>query len=382
MESATESRTIALHHLDPDAEAALAPVVGELGLRRLPPGDSDARANLVVLSALRDEDAAFRLASVLTAGGARVLVVGRKEPDLILRALRAGACEFVVAGDHEELRRAVRDRFSPVDTAARGAVVAVFGAKGGTGATAVATNLAGALQQGGGRVCLVDADPNLGDVLSALDLPAGYALSDLLGDLRRLDRDLLDGSAQRHRSGIWVLAHGEDAGTTSGFGPEQLSTALAFLRGHYGQVVVDGLHGFGELSLAALDASNLLLLVTTQEVTAVRDARRCIDLFRRLGYGDEKLRLVVNRFQRQSRITVDVVAETLGVPVSATLANDYRTVSEAVAGGEIVVASAPRTQLARDLAALAALVAPAQSAAAPRSMLQRLLPRWAVAHGA
>ncbi len=356
-------RTILLHQLDAAAESALAGLVGELGLTRTAPpngaGADSLRPDVAVLSAAPDEDAAFRLAAALAAGGTRVLVVGHKDPDLILRALRAGACEFVVSGDHDELRRAVRRRFgSPGAEAARGSVVAVFGAKGGTGATSVATNLAGALVQGGERVCLLDVDPNLGDVLAALDMPPGFSTSDLLSNVRRLDRELLDGSVQQHRSGVAVLAPSDDPEAATAVPPEALASAVGFLRAHYGRVVADGLHGFGEASLAVLDASDLVLLVTTQEVTAVRDARRCLDLFRRIGYAGEKIHVVLNRYERSSRVTPDVIAETLGVPVAATLANDHRAMSDAIGRGDMVHAVAPRCQLARDLAALATLVAP------------------------
>ncbi len=355
--------TILLHQLGGAAESALSGVVAELGLiRTAAPGGAGAdslRPDVAVLSAAPDEDAAFRLAAALAAGGTRVLVVGRKDPDLILRALRAGACEFVVSGDHEELRRAVRrSSGTPGAEAARGSIVAVFGAKGGTGATSVATNLAGALVQGGERVCLVEVDPNLGDVLSALDMPPGFSISDLLSNVRRLDRELLDGSVQRHRSGVAVLAPSDDPETATAVRPEALASALGYLRAHYGRVVADGLHGFGEASVAVLDASDLVLLVTTQEVTAVRDARRCLDLFRRLGYGDDKIHVLLNRYERSSRVTPDVIAETLGVPVALTLANDHRSTSDAIGRGDLVDAVAPRCQLARDLAALARLVAP------------------------
>ncbi len=381
------TRTLLVHQLDRDAESALAALAAELRLTRVAAANGAAgerRPDVAVVSAARDEEAAFRLAAELAAGGAPVLVVGRKDPDLILRALRAGACEFVVTGDHDELRRAVRRRLRAGAEAPRGAVVAVLGAKGGTGATCVAANLAGAVRQGGERVCLVDVDPNLGDVLSALDLPAGFSISDLLSNLRRLDRELLDGSVQRHGAGIAVIAPAEDVQAATAVGAQGISEALAFLRGHYGVVVVDGLHGFGETALAALDASDLVLLVTTQEVTSVRDARRCLDLFGRLGYGEEKVRVVLNRYERPSKVTLEVVEETLGAPVAAALANDHRAVSDAIGRGALVLETAPRSQLARDLAALAAIVAPAAPDAQPprRSFLGRMFSRREEAHAA
>src|SRR6266545_4961481 len=152
-------------------------MAAELGLRV--GGGSGAKgatpANEVALvSVERDADAGFRLAASLARAGTRVVVHGpAKDADLILRALRAGAQEFVVAGDAEGLRRALENR-----TAAevRGRVVAVYPAKGGQGATTIATNLSGAFQRRGTRACIVDLDAALGAVASVLDVNPQYSL--------------------------------------------------------------------------------------------------------------------------------------------------------------------------------------------------------------
>jgi pilus assembly protein CpaE len=148
-------------------------------------------------------------------------------------------------------------------------------------------------------------------------------------------------------------------------------------------VVVDGLRGFGELQLAGLDASQHILLVVTQEIPALRNARRCVDLFRRLGYGDDRLRLVVNRHQRRARIPDDLLAETAGLPISARVGNDYQLVDRSIHAGSLVVDEAGRSPLGRDLSALVELLGePAQSPARTGSLLRRVFAGKAVPHGA
>ncbi len=97
------------------------------------------------------------------------------------------------------------------------------------------------------------------------------------------------------------------------------------------------------------------LRVVTQEVPAVRDARRCVELLRRLGH-EPKLKLVVNRFQRQLDITKEVIRETVGIPVSATVANDYPAVIRAINKGVLLAIEGKASAVAHDVDALLALL--------------------------
>src|SRR5262245_59368146 len=145
--------------------------------------------------------------NIVAAGGVVIVVSASKDSELILRAMRAGAKEFVLESDHEELKLAVRSQAQPSEQVeGTGSIVSVFGAKGGVGCTTIAANLAGALQDIGQRVCLVDLDLHLGDVLSFMDVAGNYSITDVLANMARLDRDLLSSSMTKHGSGVNVLA--------------------------------------------------------------------------------------------------------------------------------------------------------------------------------
>jgi pilus assembly protein CpaE len=313
-----------------------------------------------VIAAVGYQDGAtFPMVAELAAGGARVIVVSAtKDPELILQAMRAGAREFVMESDHDGLRRAVREQARPTEESGpRGVAITLFPTRGGVGATSIATNMAGALQRRGERVCLLDFDLHLGDVLSFLDLPGTYSITDVLANMGRLDRDLLDASVMRHPSGVRVLAQSgkvEEADQVRG---QDVAQLLTFLRRHFDRVVIDGVRGFDELSLAVLDASQKLLMVLTQDVPAVRNTKRCLDLFRRLGYGDAKVQLVLNRYQKDSKITPEVIADTVGLPVSHTLANDFASAIESINRGLLLYDVAPRSKLTKDIELLGPLVA-------------------------
>lgn len=382
-----EARSLVVYGPAAGGPEAVARLAADLGLRVEPlpsePVDGvPAAAELALVSVAADADAAFRAAAALARGGARVVVQGpAKDADLILRALRAGAHEYVVVGDADGLRRALGARNHAVE--ARGTVTAILGAKGGLGATTVAANLAGTLQASGARTCLLDLDPALGAVCAVLDVAPAYTIADLVANQHRLDRELLDRSLPHHRSGIAVVAPGDDVEAAERVDGGSVPGLLAFLRRHFDAVVVDGLRGFDDRSLAALDAADRVLLLVTQEVPAVRNAQRCLEVFRKLGYADGKVHVVLNRFQRGAAIGREIVEETLEAAVATTLANDFAAVSRAVGKGALLVEEAPRAQVTRDVAALAPLagLAPAD-AARPRSLLARIFSRGGGTHGA
>ena len=224
-----------------------------------------------IVSVKSDTPQRFGLIHNIAAAGGIVIVVSEsKDPELILRSMRAGAREFVLESDHEELRLAVRTHAKVTfGTGELGQVITVFGAKGGVGATAIATNLAGAMQRRSLRVCLVDLDLYLGDVLAFLDIPGSYSITDVLANMSRLDRELLATSVTKHRSGVSVLAQSSKVEEAEQIKGPDVTALLEFLRRNYDFVIVDGVRGFDELSLAALDGSQHVFMTLTQDV------RRC-----------------------------------------------------------------------------------------------------------
>jgi len=331
---------------------------------------------LVAIDAERAEG--LRQVAALAQAGVPVVALGSKDPDLILGSLREGARHYVADSDAAELRRVVQTLAgTSAPAAAQGELVAVFATRGGVGATTVAVNLAGELARRQERVCLLDFDLLLGDVLPFLDLSGGYSLSDVMANLGRLDREVLDASITQHSSGVHVLAQSGKLEEAERIRTGGVRGLVDFLRGHYRRLVVDGLSGFDELSLGVLDAAQQIVMVLTQDVPAVRSTKRCLELFRQLGYPDAKLKLVVNRYQRNSDITAAVIADAVGLPVAHVLANDFASASGAINKGVMLHEEAPKSSLTRDIEALAGVLA-GQESPEPRrtrSFLQGLLTR-------
>ena len=325
-----------------------------------------------IVSVKSDTPQRFGLIHNIAAAGGIVIVVSEtKDPELILRSMRAGAREFVLESDHEELRLAVRTHAKVTfGTGELGQVITVFGAKGGVGATAIATNLAGAMQRRSLRVCLVDLDLYLGDVLAFLDIPGSYSITDVLANMSRLDRDLLATSVTKHRSGVSVLAQSSKVEEAEQIKGPDVTALLEFLRRNYDFVIVDGVRGFDELSLAALDGSQHVFMTLTQDVPAVRNGQRCLELFGRLQYDQGRIKLLLNRYTKASKITVEVVGETLGQPLTHTISNDFLLLIDAINRGVLLTEVAPRARITQDIEGLIPHLLPER---APRLRRQSLL---------
>jgi len=384
-----DKKTILLVAVRPDVQTALAEALGarathlvdDVAAARAAVGKGAPAAAVLAISD-RSQAEALDLIRDLSGQGVPVIVLGAsKDPDLIREALRAGARDFLAAGEEGELAGKMLDLLQASGDFQLAQVTAFFPAKGGMGATSLATHLAGALARQGRRVCLVDLDFELGDVLSFLDMKGTYTLADVAGNTHRLDRELLDASVPRHASGVWVLSQCDAVADGERLDPGAVAGVLRFLRRHYDHVVVDGLRDFGDLSFAALDVATRIALVVTQEVPAVRSAQRCAAYFGQLGYDSSRLLLLVNRYQKGSPITREVVEETIGLPVAATVANDFTGLSRAVNRGVLLWDEAPRSVVARDVEALAASIAPVRAAAAPASLFRKLFASKAVIHG-
>ena len=245
-----------------------------------------------------------------------------------------------------------------------GEVITVFGCRGGCGATTVAVNLAGSLAAQGKEVCIVDLDVQLGDVLVTLDLDVGSAASivNLSRDVHNLDPSVLKRRLVRHDSGAYVLAQGGRLEEIDESLPAKIPDLLSALARHFDVIVIDGVDDFSELALSAIDAADSVALVLTQDVLAVRRARRVIDICRQLEVPDHKIRPVINCYRKRSKIDRESISAGLRINVFATVVEDERTTQRSQDAGQLLHEMARRKRVTRDVAALETLTSGTKSA--------------------
>jgi len=111
---------------------------------------------------------------------------------------------------------------------------------------------------------------------------------------------------------------------------------LAMLADSFDYVVIDGVRDFGDHALAAMDMADKIAMVVTQDVQAVRRASRAAQLFRRLGYPERKVHVVLNRHSPKATVDEHEIERVLTLPVSATVRNDYPRLRKALDDGSLL----------------------------------------------
>jgi pilus assembly protein CpaE len=315
-------------------------------------------------------------AEVPTAAVVMMSVQG--EADYLRRSMLAGAREFLVKPfSADELTASIRQvyarerdkqsRYVPAPTASTSAssegrdpasVVAVFSPKGGVGRTTIAVNLAVAAATLGKKVALVDASFQFGDVGVLLNLnPRNKSIGDLAAELDQGEAESLETFLISHSSGVRVLLAPPKPEQAELIGPVAVRRVLDRLRQDYDLVVVDCPATFNEPTLAVLDQADLVLTLLTLEITSVKNMRLFLEVADQLGYGKDKVRLVLNRADSTLGIRVADVEHSIGRKVDHTVVSDGRSVVYALNRGVPFFLSNREAQVSQDILRLAQAVA-------------------------
>jgi pilus assembly protein CpaE len=286
---------------------------------------------------------------------------GKATPEFLMQAMQAGITEYLPKPlDVEKLHAAVgrtQRKLGSKGKARRhaGQLLAFFSAKGGSGSTTVTTNLAIQIHRlTGKRTVLVDLDLELGEISLFMGVEPRFNFVDLARNFHRMDADLLASFIECHETGVHVLSapyHPEKAEAVTG---DQIRQILQFLKQHYDYVVVDTSNSFTPRTLATFDQADEIYLVANVDLPSLRNIQRCRHLIDRMGEKGE-VRLIINRYQPESDITLEDVEKSLNLDVYWTLPNDYDAVIYSINTGKPVILD-DRNAYAQELEALGAKI--------------------------
>jgi len=253
-----------------------------------------------------------------------------------------------------------------------GRVISFLKGGGGAGATTIAAHtgccLASALGKKGQSACLLDFDVQGGTVALYLDLNDRVGLADLVESAERLDTDLLQGVMTKHASGLAVLAAPREVTPLDSVTPEFVHRVVETMRDHYDFVLIDLPASWTIWSFEALRRSDEILLVAQMSVPGVRQARRQLDTLKAEGLEEDHIKVILNRYEKRwgSTIKVKEVEKALGRKIDFFVANDYRTVSEALDQGLALSAVSKRSKVFKSIMKLSDDLSKANAAGASR----------------
>lgn len=307
------------------------------------------------------------------------------QPALIIRAMRAGAREFFLPGSEaEEIRRAIASarRWLEGGTgrAARAKLVCCFGVKGGLGTTTLASNLAAAAAQyAHQRVLLIDTKLQLGNAALFLDLQPRITLLQILENLATLDVSRLQATLARHSSGLYFVAGPENMEEADAITAEALGQIIDLLRPEFDLILFDSDDHFDEVTIRALDEADTILTIAQLDLSTLYNLKRTLALFRRMGYPDDKVAIILNRYPPRLNEELAAIEKSINQAIACRLPfQENGALIESINVGEPIVLSRPRHPFSQQvLQLLHALVAeePAPAAAAPRTG-PGLIRRW------
>lgn len=237
-------------------------------------------------------------------------------------------------------------------------VIPVLAAKGGSGKTTIATNLAVSLaQHAPGDVVIVDLDLQFGDVASAFGFEPTVTFADISPS------DLTDATAlkavlsPRQSAGLYVMAAPEIPAQADDLRPEMIKTVIEVLATEFPYVVIDTAAGIDEFTLEVLDISTDIVLLASMDVPSIRAARKEASALELLGLDDRPWHVVLNRANAKVGLSVEDIEATLGRPIDITIPS-HRSVPTSVNRGNPLSLSEPRSSVGKSFSQLAERMVP------------------------
>lgn len=353
-----ERRAVLGRHVEETTSARLAQTIPSFPL-----GSSDsalrhlqsAAADLVIVDIPRQSPgSAFRAIEVLRAAAPQTSVVAIGDaslPQVIIGAMRAGACEFLEWPISTEQLLEAFGRIAAVQRKTelpghRGRVFTLVNAKGGSGATTLAVNLASTLQSSSGGVVLVDLAP-LGHTALHLNITPSFTIVDAIRNLHRLDQSLLESYLTRCQNGLQLLS-GATRPLTDELANANLAHLFDLLVSRFNYVVVDASSRLDRSMRLVCDLSDAVLVAVQTDLASLWSAVR-VQEFLNETVDASRLRLVINRFRKIPGFSEADIESATRMKMIAKIPNQYSEVAAGIDRG-VPVTQQNRSEMARAFA--------------------------------
>jgi pilus assembly protein CpaE len=258
----------------------------------------------------------------------------------LIEAMRLGVKEFLpkplaVETIDQAYQRLSRLVYSQIEKAPAG-IFSFFSSKGGSGSTTIAANFGVSVGKISRKKLLVlDLDTQLGDVTDFFGIKSNKYLVQENANKSILDPETISSTIVSHSStGIDVLS------ITDGYSRKarpiagEIKHLLDLLQREYDYILVDTTNMLDDNTVAALDASDLIFLISKCTLPALRNTQRILYAFEKLGYSQNKVRAIINRYSRTEDISLRHIEKALNFKVFWSIPNDYKSMIQSIQAGE------------------------------------------------
>lgn len=287
---------------------------------------------------------------------AALLVVSSNcDPQQIINTMKAGAAEYLVQPvTHDVFINAieeVRAKLANSGHLAQGNVYSFISAKGGVGATVLAVNTAAALALAKkNAVALVDMSLQSGDASVLLDIVPRATIQDICLNIHRLDVALLRGVMFQHNTGISFLPAPKNPEDSDDIRSEHVAAILDLACKLHDNIVIDcSSMNVSDCAVEAFRRSDKIFVVTDMSVPAIRNTVRLCNLIRKFGSGTNKIEIVINRFIKDSVLSIDEIEKNFEKPVYWMVPNDFTDIVSSINRGIPLVKMTPGAPFSRNI---------------------------------
>lgn len=258
--------------------------------------------------------------------------------ELLLKAIRSGFSEVIpLPVSEESLTQALSRHQTKQLTSAnnQSKVISVISCKGGSGTTFIATNLGYILATlFNKKVLLIDINQYFGDAsMYVAEQKPSMTLADVCNQMNRLDYSFLESSLITVTHNYKILAAAENPASAADILPEHLETIIRIARNYYDYIILDVGRQIDALTVKALDLSDTVYPIMQLVLPYVRDAKNLLNVFKSLGYGSNKVQVIVNRYDKSSKLKLTDLGSVMDARTAVTMPNEYSAVTDSVNQG-------------------------------------------------
>ena len=270
----------------------------------------------------------------------RIIAISNKtSTETIIKTMRAGAREFITkpvtktqfVNTIKELL--TTEKANSGDNSCK--IISTFSNKGGIGKTSIAVNLAVEIaEMTKEKTALLDLNLQLGDVSTFLDLAPTFDVCYVVNNLSNIDNTNITNALTRYKNtSLYVIADPINIENSKEITAEQIKALIVELKKTFSYIIIDVGTNIDAKTITALDMSDLILLCAIVNLPAVRNIQRCMNLFKKLDYQQDKIKLVLNRYMENEEIKTSDIEEVVHQKVFWKIPNNYLTMMSAINKG-------------------------------------------------
>ncbi len=282
---------------------------------------------------------------------------------LIVKAFKAGVKEFLIKplikNDFSDVAaKLVKQIQNNIKENSKCKVITVFSNKGGIGKTAIATNVAYEIaEMSKEKVALIDLNLQLGDVSTFLELAPSFNAAYVINNLDKIDKkDVLSAFEKYRDSSLYVLSDPQNLTEAQAVKGSDITRLLNVAKDIFSYIIIDISTNFDEKTITTLDNSDLILLPMILNLPSIRNAQRCFEVFKKLNYHKDKIKIIANRVIENDEVKIEDVELALKQPVYFKIPNNYSAIIGAINKGYAVSEINQSSNISKSFRKLAALL--------------------------